>query len=229
MTVSYEGSEYHFHSWDPFILKFSENFGIRWYGFAYVLGFLTASWLLAYYFKKGKSPFDKEQQFNVLLILIAGVMLGGRLGYMVLYDLDTLVKTPWKIIQVWKGGMASHGGIVGLVAGVAYVSRRYKLEFWKVADLTVTLGPAGVLLVLVYLQWRFWKSRIVTLRPGQLSGEFFMLYAVVRILGEQFREPDADLILGLSRGTFYSAVMLITGIMFVVRARSAQTAVSGKA
>jgi len=277
MTVPYEGSDYHLHDWDPFIIHFSENFGIRWYGFAYVLGFLSASWLLAYYFKKQKSPFDKEQQFNVLMILIAGVMLGGRLGYMVLYDLDTLVKTPWKIIQVWKGGMASHGGIVGLVAAVAYVSRRHKLPFWKVADLTVTLGPAGVLfgrlanyingelwgtystvpwavvfpaaspygiprhpsqlyeaaleglLVLVFLQWRFRKSRITTLHPGQLSGEFFLLYAIVRILGEQFREPDADLILGLSRGTFYSAIMLITGIMFIVRARKSQAATSGKA
>jgi phosphatidylglycerol:prolipoprotein diacylglycerol transferase len=277
MTVSYEGSDYHLHDWDPFIIHFSENFGIRWYGFAYVLGFLSASWLLAHYFKKQKSPFNKEQQFNVLMILIAGVMLGGRLGYMVLYDLDTLVKTPWKIIQVWKGGMASHGGIVGLVAAVAYVSRRHKLPFWKVADLTVTLGPAGVLfgrlanyingelwgtystvpwavvfpaaspygiprhpsqlyeaaleglLVLVFLQWRFRKSRITTVHPGQLSGEFFLLYAIVRILGEQFREPDADLILGLSRGTFYSAIMLITGIMFIVRARKSQAATSGKA
>jgi phosphatidylglycerol:prolipoprotein diacylglycerol transferase len=267
MTVTYEGSDYWLHDLSPFIIQFSENWGIRWYGFAYVLGFLTASWMLTYYFKKSKSPFNQEQQFNVLLILIAGVMIGGRLGYMLLYDLATLLQSPWKIIQVWKGGMASHGGIVGLTLAVVFLARHYKQPFWKVADIVVTLGPAGVffgrianfingelwgtyatvpwavvftdadpagvprhpsqlyeaalegLVVLAYLQWRFWRSKVSSTHPGQLSGEFFALYAVVRILGEQFREPDADLILGVSRGVFYSALMLLIGIVFMARAR----------
>lgn len=277
MTVTYQGSDYWLHELSPFIIKFSEDWGIRWYGFAYVLGFLTASWLLSFYFKNGKSPFNKEQQFNVLLILIGGVMVGGRLGYMVLYDLDTLLQSPWKIIQVWKGGMASHGGIAGLALAVGLVARHYKQPFWKVADIVVTLGPAGVLfgrianfingelwgtfstlpwavvfpgadpygvprhpsqlyeavleglLVLIYLQWRFWRSRISVLRPGQLSGEFFILYATVRILGEQFREPDAALILGLSRGIFYSLIMLLAGVAFILRARRESSNASGKA
>ena len=50
MTVTYEGSDYWLHDLSPFIIQFSENWGIRWYGFAYVLGFLTASWMLTYYF-----------------------------------------------------------------------------------------------------------------------------------------------------------------------------------
>ncbi len=277
MTVSYQGSDYHLHDWDPFIIQFSDTMGIRWYGFAYVLGFLTASWLLGYYFKKGRSPFNKEQQFNVLLILIAGTMIGGRLGYMLLYDLDTLIRAPWKVIEVWKGGMASHGGIVGLIGAVAYVSFHYKQAFWKIADITVTLGPAGVLfgrianyingelwgkfstvpwavvfpgaspygvprhpsqlyeaaleglLVLAYLQYRLWRSKVTTIAPGQLSGEFFTLYALVRILGEQFREPDADLILGMSRGIFYSIIMLVIGIAFILRARKAASPTIGKA
>ncbi len=276
MTVTYKGADYHLHDWDPFIIQFSDTMGIRWYGFAYVLGFLTASWLLSYYFKKKRSPFNKEQQFNVLLILIAGTMIGGRLGYMVLYDLDTLLRAPWKLIEVWKGGMASHGGFVGLVCAVAYVSFHYKQRFWTVADITVTLGPAGVLfgrlanyingelwgkistvpwavvfpaaspygvprhpsqlyeavleglVVLVYIQIRFWRSKVTTIKPGQLSGEFFVLYAIVRILGEQFREPDADLILGMSRGIFYSTIMLLVGVAFIIRARKIPT-ISGKA
>jgi phosphatidylglycerol---prolipoprotein diacylglyceryl transferase len=274
MTVSYEGSDYWLHDLSPFLIKFSESFGIRWYGFAYVLGFLTASWLLAVYYKKQKSPFNKDQQYNALFILIIGVMLGGRLGYMLLYDLDTLLSNPIKVFFVWQGGMASHGGIVGLVAAVAFLAHRSKQPFWKVADIVVTLGPAGVffgrianfingelwgkfstvpwavvfpdanpygqprhpsqlyeavlegLVVLAFLQWRFWKSNVTTKTPGQLSGEFFVLYAVVRILGEQFREPDADLILGVSRGVFYSLLMLITGVVFIFLARKRA---SGKA
>lgn len=267
MTVSYEGKDYWLHDLSPFIIQFSENSGIRWYGFAYVLGFVTAAWLLSIYFKKQKSPFNKDQQQNVLLILILGVMAGGRLGYMLLYDLETLLRSPIQFFYVWKGGMASHGGIVGLTAAGAYIAFHYKQAFWKVADIIVTLGPTGVLfgrianfingelwgteslvkwavvfkdavpygiprhpsqlyealleglVVLVFLQWRFWKSKVTTLAPGQLSGEFFTLYAVLRIFGEQFREPDADLILGLSRGVFYSVLMLVVGIVFIVLAR----------
>ncbi|MCZ6673392.1 MAG: prolipoprotein diacylglyceryl transferase [Verrucomicrobia bacterium] len=277
MTVTYQGSDYWLHDLDPFIIQFSEDWGIRWYGFAYVMGFLAASWLLSLYFKKGNSPFDKEQQFNVLLILVGGVMLGGRLGYLLLYDLDTLLKTPWKIIEVWKGGMASHGGLVGLALAVMYLSFHYKQPFWLVADIVVTLGPAGVffgrisnfingelwgtfstvrwavvfpdaspyglprhpsqlyeaalegLLVLLYIQWRFWASKVTTQRPGHLCGEFFVLYAVLRILGEQFREPDAGLILGMSRGVFYSVIMLMIGIAFILRARAGKTEANGTA
>ena len=59
MTVSYEGKDYWLHDLSPFIIQFSENSGIRWYGFAYVLGFVTAAWLLSIYFKKQKSPTNK--------------------------------------------------------------------------------------------------------------------------------------------------------------------------
>lgn len=251
------------------MVQFSENFGIRWYGLAYVLGFLTAAWLLSLYHKRGKSPFNKDQQYNVLLFLVAGTMLGGRLGYMLLYDLQTLLSAPWKIIQVWKGGMASHGGIAGIVAACLYLGYRYKQSPWKVGDIVVTLGPAGILFgrlanyingelwgkistvpwavvfpgasppgvprhpsqlyeaaleglfMLVYLQARFWRSEVTERKPGQLTGEFFVLYPVVRILGEQFREPDADVdpILGMSRGIFYSIIMLLVGVGFIVRAR----------
>ncbi|MCB1120365.1 MAG: prolipoprotein diacylglyceryl transferase [Verrucomicrobiae bacterium] len=267
MKVVYEGAEYYRHNWDPFVIQFSEGFGIRWYGLAYVLGFLTAAWLLSLYFKKGKSPFNKDQQYNVLLILVVGTMLGGRLGYMLLYDLDTLLSAPWKIIEVWKGGMASHGGIAGIVVACLYLGYRYKQSPWKVGDIVVTLGPAGILFgrlanfingelwgkistvpwavvfpeampfgvprhpsqlyeavleglfMLVYLQFRFWRSDVTERRPGQLTGEFFILYALVRIFGEQFREPDAALILGMSRGIFYSIVMLLVGVAFVVARR----------
>lgn len=241
--------------------------GIRWYGFAYVLGFISAAVLLSFYYKKSRSPFNKDQAGNVMMILIVATMVGGRLGYMVLYDMESLISAPWKIIEVWKGGMASHGGIVGLAGGIWYSANRYKQPFWKIADIVVTLGPAGIffgrianfinaelwgtysqapwavvfpdaspygvprhpsqlyeaalegLLLLAYLQWRFWRTHITIRKPGHLAGEFFVVYALARIFGEQFREPDADLILNMSRGTFYSAIMLLIGVGFIVRAR----------
>ena len=66
------------------------------------------------------------------------------------------------------------------------------------------------------MQWRFWKSDVVRTQPGRLSGEFLVAYAVVRTVGEIFREPDASLLLGLSRGTFYSIFLVIAGAAMIV-------------
>ena len=69
------------------------------------------------------------------------------------------------------------------------------------------------------MQWRFWRSEVVRRQPGRLSGEFLIGYALVRILGEVFREPDASLLFGTSRGTFYSIFLIGAGIVLIVRTR----------
>ncbi len=69
------------------------------------------------------------------------------------------------------------------------------------------------------MQWRFWKTDVVRTRPGRLTGEFVIVYALVRIFCELFREPDfgVEPILGLSRGTFYSLFMIAAGIVLLAR------------
>ncbi len=267
MTVSYQGSQYWRHDWDPFVVQFSETWGIRWYGLAYVLGFLTASWLLGFYYKRGRSPMDQERRFNALVVLILATLAGGRLGYMLLYDLNTLLLAPWKIFKVWEGGMASHGGIAGLALAVWYLARKHGYSKTKLADIVVTLGPPGIffgrlanfingelwgkistvpwaavfpaaspsgvprhpsqlyeaalegLFLIIYLQLRFWRSSVVRLYPGHLCGEFCLLYGLLRIVGELFREPDAGLILGMNRGIFYSLFMVLAGLGIIYSAR----------
>lgn len=68
----------------------------------------------------------------------------------------------------------------------------------------------------IYLQWRFWKSDVARRCPGQLAGEFLLGYAILRIVGEVFREPDADLILGISRGQFYSIFVGVAGLAILL-------------
>lgn len=263
---------YWIHDLDPFLFRFGENFGIRYYGLAYLLSFLIAFGLLALYYRKGRSPLAPEQQSNALFAVIVGVLAGGRLGYMLFYDLGGFVQNPLTLFKVWEGGMASHGGFLGGIAALVWIARREKIPFLRVADLFATLAPPGLLLgrvanfingelwgrvtdvswamifpasapgapldsipprhpsqlyeaalegalLLVYLQIRFWKTDVVRTHPGQLAGEFLLLYAMARIFCEFFREPDAGLILGMSRGIFFSIFLAIAGIAVIVISR----------
>jgi phosphatidylglycerol---prolipoprotein diacylglyceryl transferase len=74
-------------------------------------------------------------------------------------------------------------------------------------------------LLLVFMQWRFWRSDIVRTQPGRLTGEFLIAYAILRMIGEIFREPDAPLLFGVSRGTFYSIFLIVAGIIFIAQSR----------
>ena len=75
------------------------------------------------------------------------------------------------------------------------------------------------LVLLAFMQWRFWRGNIRRDRPGQLSAEFLIAYAILRVLGEIFREPDASLLFGVSRGIFYSIFLIIAGAAILVRDR----------
>lgn len=274
-------SPYWVHNLDPFLIAFPESFpleGIRWYGLAYLAGFLVAAALLHLYYKKGRSPLGPDQQTTLLTALIVGTLLGGRIGYMLFYDFASFIQNPLRILQVWQGGMASHGGMIGILLAILWFARRQKLPFWRIADLAITLGPPGILfgrianfinaelvgkpaevawavifpihdyygniiaytqpshpsqlyaalleglILTLYTQWRFWKSSILEKHPGQLSAEFLIAYGILRIIGELFRLPDASLILGLSRGTFYSLIMVTLGIVLACSSRKKNAA-----
>jgi phosphatidylglycerol---prolipoprotein diacylglyceryl transferase len=259
------------HDLSPFLGPHWGNIGIRYYGLAYLLGFAGAWWLLGKYFRAGRSPFDGTAVSDLMTYLVIGVLVGGRLGYFLLYQPAALLREPLAIVRVWDGGMASHGGFVGVLLVLWWWARRRAVPLFQITDLVVSVAPVGLffgrvanfingelwgkpaqvawavifpqseapgvreaamvprhpsqlyeaalegLLLFAVMQWRFWRGDVVGKNPGRLSGEFLAVYAVVRIFGELFREPDASLILGVSRGIFYSVVMIVAGAILVVR------------
>lgn len=257
------------HNLSPFLIRFGENFGIRYYGVSYLLGFLTAWWLLKKYWRAGRSSLSPDQISDLIVALVVGVMLGGRLGSFLLYHPDQLIHDPLSFFRVWEGGMASHGGMIGVAIALIWYARSHHISFRVLADLIVSVAPAGLLfgrianfingelwgkpavvpwaiifpesphplvprhpsqlyeagleglLLLAYMQIRFWRSSVTKTAPGQLAGEFLLGYAIVRAIGEIFREPDAALIFGLSRGTFYSTFLVIAGVAMIVWSRRA--------
>jgi phosphatidylglycerol:prolipoprotein diacylglycerol transferase len=175
------------------------------------------------------------------------------------------------LFRVWEGGMASHGGFIGVLGAMWWWTWKQRMSLLHISDLIVTTAPIGLLfgrvanfingelwgkitgvswavifphsaspgtplhlilprhpsqlyaaalegaLLLAYLQWRMWRSDVARTQPGRLSGEFLIGYGLVRIVGETFREPDASLLLGVSRGTFYSVFVIVAGIALILR------------
>ena len=260
---------YHVHQPRPFLIQFTETFGIRYYGLAYILGFLVGAWLLSRYYRKGLSPYNSEQQTDLFVALIVAVVAGGRVGYFFFYTPELILSEPWKVFFVWEGGMASHGGFTGVAVATLYIARKHRQSFWLTSDLVCSLAPAGLLFgrianylngelwgkvtdvswavlfstapdrgtlprhpsqlyeaaleglfMLLYSQYRIWKTPTLKKHPGSLVGEFLLIYSILRVVGEQFREPDAALTLGLSRGTTLSILMGLAGLVIAVSARA---------
>ena len=288
------------HDLSPFLIRFSESFGIRWYGLSYVLGFLAAYLLMRWLVRKGCCELSEDQVADFITFgALLGVMLGGRLGYMLFYNFDEFIHKPWIFVQFLQGGMASHGGILGLVIFAWFYARRTKLSWAGLGDNLVVVCPVGVffgrlanfingelygrtteagigvifpravselplvqirdildrfhaasiehlvelsrqspeiqayiaqvvaprhpsqlyealieglllfaILLVVRLKWK-------NLYHGILTGLFFILYAIGRISVETLREPDAEQIMGITRGQFYSVFMILIGVGFI--------------
>ncbi len=133
------------HDLSPFLIRFSDNFGIRYYGLSYLLGFLTAWWLLVLYARAGRSQLPASKVADFMFVIIVGVMLGGRVGSFLLYHPEQLVHDPLSFFRVWEGGMASHGGFVGVTLAVAWFSRSAKIRFLHLGDLITSVAPAGLM------------------------------------------------------------------------------------
>lgn len=290
---------FYLHRLSPFLVEFSPGFGIRWYGLAYVLSFLAASRLFVHLAQRRLAPIKAEAVSDFITwAALFGVLLGGRLGFVLLYDFPKLVEDPLSLFRVWEGGMASHGGILGLVVFTFYYARKNGVSWTGVGDSLVTVAPPGLFLVrmanfingelygrISQISWAVQFPTELRERPellektafsqmapeealdlirhggegaadlervlrevlpprhpsqiyeallegvvlfatlwilrtkfrvprGVLTGVFFVLYAVLRIVGEQFRQPE-DFNFGMPRGVFLSLFLILIGVAFI--------------
>jgi len=137
---------YYVHNLDPFIFRIYDNVGPRWYGMAYVLAFVFAWLLLRVLSKRGylDLPINALGDF-VTWVAFFGVMVGGRIGYVIFYKPEML-RDPLSILRVWEGGMSSHGGILGVVVFTLIYSRRHKLPWTNPGDNLCVVAPIGLFL-----------------------------------------------------------------------------------
>jgi phosphatidylglycerol---prolipoprotein diacylglyceryl transferase len=129
---------------DPWIIHFSGGLGIRWYGIAYALGILLTAYLFSRWSRQGRLPVSLHQVDTLIIYGAAGLLVGGRLGYCLLYDFHEISHHPLQVFAVWNGGMSSHGGILGMVLGICVFAWQRKLNPWFFLDAAVVAGPLAI-------------------------------------------------------------------------------------
>ena len=122
---------------------------VRWYGLAYLAG-LVLGWLYTRALLRNKRlwagapPMTPEQADDYLLWVTLGVVVGGRLGFVLLYEPSLFLHEPWRIVSVWEGGMAFHGGLLGVILAIALFSRWNRIPLLSLGDVTCAAVPIGL-------------------------------------------------------------------------------------
>jgi phosphatidylglycerol---prolipoprotein diacylglyceryl transferase len=305
------------HNLDPIALPIYGGLAVRWYGLAYLLGFVAGFLLLRNLARRGLWVLKPDQTGDfIAACALFGVFIGGRLGYVLFYHvpkvgLGGLLSDPLVIFKVWEGGMASHGGILGLAVFTWFYAKKHGVSWAGLADGLCVVGPLGVFfgrvanfingelygriahgvpwamkfplsleqepvevqgaawqacaeiepslaktenlesliaaarnnpelsqtmgqflsprhpsqlyaamlegLILFLILWGV-RVKCPKAPAGMITGLFFLLYAIFRIVGEQFREPDAAMIGFLTKGQFYSVFMFLFAAAFFAHA-----------
>jgi phosphatidylglycerol:prolipoprotein diacylglycerol transferase len=236
-------------------------FAVRWYALAYIVG-LVAGWRMAMRIAaRNGSDVTPAQVDGFLLWATLGVVLGGRVGYVLFYNFAYYVEHPVEIFAVWQGGMSFHGGMLGVILAMLAYCRLSGIRFFAFTDVIACVTPIGLffgrianfingelwgriapdfawamvfptggalprhpsqlyqaamegVLLFLLLNLVRWNSRAMD-RPGTISGIFLIGYGAARIVGELFREPDAQigyLAGGTTMGQWLSLPMVLIGI-----------------
>lgn len=135
---------------DPVLVSIGP-FAIRWYALAYIVGILLG-WLYARALIRsarpwgGRAPLDVLDFDDFVVWVTVGIILGGRVGYVLFYNFEHFLADPLEIVKLWKGGMSFHGGFLGCVAAVVLFARSRGLSILTIGDLTCAVAPIGIFL-----------------------------------------------------------------------------------
>lgn len=269
-----------FPAFDPIAIAIGP-FAIRWYALAYITGILLG-WVYARAILKserawgGPAPITLPDFDDFVLWITLGIILGGRIGYVLFYNLPHYIEHPLEIFYLWTGGMSFHGGFIGSVLAVILFARSRRIRVMSLGDIICAVEPIGQFLgrmanfingelwgrpsdvpwamvfpgggplprhpsqlyqaglegLLVFVVLAVMIRMGALKRPGLIVGAFACLYGCTRIIGEFFREPDAQLGFlwgGLTMGMLLSVPMIAAGVLIVLWAMRRPPSGSGTA
>ncbi|AQP36785.1 prolipoprotein diacylglyceryl transferase [Vibrio anguillarum] len=128
---------------DPVLIAIGP-ISIRWYGLMYLVGFVFAMWLANRRADKPNSGWTREQVSDLLFAGFLGVVIGGRVGYVLFYNFDLFLQDPLYLFKVWTGGMSFHGGLLGVISAMFWYALKNNRTFFGVADFVAPLVPFGL-------------------------------------------------------------------------------------
>lgn len=121
-------------------------FQIKWYSLGYIVGIFAGWWYLLKLLAQPGAPMAKRHADDLVFYVTLGIILGGRIGYVLFYKPEMLAR-PLEVLQLWEGGMSFHGGLIGVVLGLVYASRKHGLNLLRVMDYVACAVPPGIFLV----------------------------------------------------------------------------------
>ncbi len=132
---------------DPVALDLPGPLDIRWYGLGYLVGFTIAYFLLRRFAREGWLRLTEDAAGDVISVLVLGVILGARIGYILFYDFASFAANPLRIFRIWEGGLSFHGGLIGVLLASAWFVRRHKVPFFNLTDAMALCIPFGIFAV----------------------------------------------------------------------------------
>ena len=162
------------HNFDPVLIDLG-FFQIKWYSIAYIMGIILG-WVHAVkIIKKTQNntqnfePIKRSDFDDLVIYLVLGIILGGRLGYVIFYNLEYYIQNSFEIFKLWQGGMSFHGGLLGVIVTIFIFSKNKNTNFFKYSDIVACVAPIGIFL-----------GRIANFINGELFGKISTLpWAVI--------------------------------------------------
>lgn len=211
---------------DPIAIRLGP-FAVRWYGIAYVIGFAAAYAVMRSLVRRWRLNLSEDDMLNIILAAVIGVLLGGRLGYVLLYGGPEYLRSPLRVLAVWDGGMSFHGGLVGILIAGGVVAWRMGIPWLTLCDVGSVGAPVGILFgrLANFVNDELW-GRVTTApwgvvfpsggplprHPSQLyeaALEGLVTFAVVMWIARRESPPSRGVILGwllALYGTFRIAI-----------------------
>ena len=135
------------HNLNPVLINFG-FFEIRWYSLAYILGILIGWWLakkiINFKIKNKIISFDVKYLDDLISYIIISMIIGGRMGYIVFYNLSYYLNNPIDIFKIWEGGMSFHGALIGIIIGTYFFSKKFEINTLFFLDIIASVSPIGI-------------------------------------------------------------------------------------
>jgi len=185
---------------------------VHWYGLAYVAGIMIG-WLYARklidrptLWKGDAAPMTKTHLDDFLVWIAVGIVVGGRTGYVLFYDLPVMLENPIRIIQIWNGGMSFHGGLMGAIVAMILFARKNMIPVWSMFDIIAAVVPIGLLF-----------GRIANFINGELWGRLSSApWAIVFPTGGPFARHPSQLYEAALEGIVL--LLLLASLIFGIKA-----------